>query len=237
MKSPDCGGLARGFLVDREFGDADALIPKRLSHLGAFVVMRQHADAGRSRHPGQPCDRCRDVVTAGHHARHQTIECVVRKAGAFDHAAALLRLGQAGDGGIHVVVEREQIDPSVGQPLADFGFGIEVVGLMAQVEAGVRRQLRPQGLDGLEQLPCIVRAAQPRLPRPGRGVKHRGDAVGDRLPVAVDQRHIDGKIDAGARHHLPLERVAVQIDDARQHLQAAGIDAERHRAHGPSPRR
>ena len=54
-----------------------------------------------------------------------------------------------------------------------------------------------------------------------------GDPVADRLPVAVEQRHIDREIDAGARHHLPLERVAMQIDDARQHQEAAGVDAER----------
>ncbi len=52
-----------------------------------------------------------------------------------------------------------------------------------------------------------------------------GDAVGDRLPVAVEQRHIDRKIDAGARHHLPLERIAMQVDDARQHQETAGIEA------------
>ena len=110
---------------------------------------------------------------------------------------------------------------------ADFGLGIEIVGLVAQVEAGVRRELRPHRLDRLEQLPRIVAAAQARLPRPGRGVKDRGDAVGDRLPVAVDQRHVDREIDAGARHHLPLEGIAMQVDDARQHQQAAGIEAER----------
>jgi hypothetical protein len=52
-------------------------------------------------------------------------------------------------------------------------------------------------------------------------VEHRGDAVGDRLPVAVDQRDVDREIDARPRHHLPLERIAMQIDDARQHQKAA----------------
>ena len=51
--------------------------------------------------------------------------------------------------------------------------------------------------------------------------------VADRLPVAVNKRHIDRKIDAGARHHLPLEGVAMQVDNARQNQQAAGIDAGR----------
>jgi hypothetical protein len=41
------------------------------------------------------------------------------------------------------------------------------------------------------------------------------------------KRTIDRKIDAGARHHLPLEGIAMQIDNARQHQQAAGIDAGR----------
>jgi hypothetical protein len=55
----------------------------------------------------------------------------------------------------------------------------------------------------------------------------RRDAVADRLAVAVDQRHIDREVDAGARHHLPLERIAMQVDDARQHQEATGVDAQR----------
>ena len=58
-------------------------------------------------------------------------------------------------------------------------------------------------------------------------MKDGRDAVTDRLPIAVEQRHIDGKIDAGAGHHLTFERIAMQIDDAWQHQQAAGIDAKR----------
>jgi hypothetical protein len=67
-------------------------------------------------------------------------------------------------------------------------------------------------------------------------VKDRRYAIGDRLAVAVDQRYIDGKINAGTWHHLPLEGIAVQIDDSRQYLQIACIDGNRAscllRAHG-----
>src|ERR1700688_553041 len=97
---------------------------------------------------------------------------------------------------------------------------------MAQMEAGIRRKLRPQTLDRLEQKPCIFSAAKAGLPGPGCGMIDGGDAVADRLSVAVDQRHIDGKIDAGARHHLPLERITMQIDDARKDQKAAGIEAK-----------
>ena len=126
-----------------------------------------------------------------------------------------------------MVVEREQVDAAFRQPVDDFAFRVEIVGLVAQMEAGVGGELRPHLLDRLQQFPRIVRAAQAGLPRPGRGVIDGRDAVADRLPVAVDQRHIDRKIDAGARHHLPLEGIAMQIDNARQHQQAAGIDAGR----------
>ena len=47
-------------------------------------------------------------------------------------------------------------------------------------------------------------------------MKDRGDAVGDRLPVAFQERDVDRKSDARPRHHLPLERVAVNVDDARE---------------------
>jgi hypothetical protein len=80
--------LARGFLVDRKLGDADALRPKCLSHLRAVIVMRQHRDVCVSRSLGQPRDRCGDVVTSGNDTLHQGIERLVRKTGAFDHTAA-----------------------------------------------------------------------------------------------------------------------------------------------------
>jgi hypothetical protein len=175
-------------------------------------------------------------MPAGNDALDQGIERLVRKAGSFDHAVSLLRLGKAGDGGIHMVVECEQVNSSVREPLSDPGFSIEIEGLVAQMEAGIRRQLRPQCLDRLEQLPGIVRAPQPGLPRPRCSVKDRRYAIGDRLAVAVDQRHIHGKINAGTWHHLPLEGIAVQIDDSRQYLQTVCIDGNRAscllRAHG-----
>jgi hypothetical protein len=57
-------------------------------------------------------------------------------------------------------------------------------------------------------------------------MKHRRDAISDGLTVAVDQGHIDRKIDPGARHHLPLERIAMQIDDSGKNQQAAGIEVQ-----------
>jgi len=66
-------------------------------------------------------------------------------------------------------------------------------------------------------------AAQARLPRPGQRVERRGDAVCDKLPVGLEQRDVVGEIDARPRHRLALERVAVDIDDARQQQQAARI--------------
>ena len=64
----------------------------------------------------------------------------------------------------------------------------------------------------------VVAAAQTRFPRPRRGVIDGGDAVADRLPVAVNERDVDREVDARTRHHLPLERIAMQIDNARQHF-------------------
>jgi hypothetical protein len=148
------------------------------------------------------------------------------KPGALDHTAALLRLGKTGDRRIHVVVEGEQIDAPFRQPFDDFRLGIEIVSLVAQMEAGVGGELRPHRFDRLEQSSRIVSAAQAGLPRPRRGVIDGRDAVADRLTVAVDERDIDGEINTGARHHLPLERIAVQIDDTRQHDEATCIDAE-----------
>src|SRR6185312_2308320 len=83
-----------------------------------------------------------------------------------------------------------------------------------------------QAFDRFEQQPSVVAAAQTRLPGPGRSMEDGGDAVGDGLAVAIEQRHVDRKIDAGTRHHLPLERIAVQIDNAGKHQKIARIDVQ-----------
>src|SRR5262249_56971994 len=44
------------------------------------------------------------------------------------------------------------------------------------------------------------------------------------LPIAFEQRHIDRKSDARPRHHLPLEGIAVDVDDPGQDHKAAGVD-------------
>jgi len=51
-------------------------------------------------------------------------------------------------------------------------------------------------------------------------------AISDGLPVTVDQRYIDGKIDTGARHHLSLERVGRANRLPRQYQQATGIETK-----------
>jgi len=55
-------------------------------------------------------------------------------------------------------------------------------------------------------------------------VEDGGDAVGDGLPIAFEQRHIDRKSDSWSRHHLPLEGIAVDVDDPGQDQKAAGVD-------------
>ena len=61
-------------------------------------------------------------------------------------------------------------------------------------------------------------------------MEHRGDAVRHHLPVGIDECHVDREIDAGPRHHLPLETVAMDVDDAGQNQQAGGVDAQPRRA-------
>ena len=125
-----------------------------------------------------------------------------------------------------MVVEGKQVDAALRQPLGDLGLGVEIVGLVPQMEAGVGGEVRALPLDRLQQPPRIVAAAQAWLPRPGRGVEHRGDAVADDLAVGVGKRDVDREIDPGARHHLPLEGIAMQIDDAGQYQQAARIERQ-----------
>ena len=46
------------------------------------------------------------------------------------------------------------------------------------------------------------------------------------MTVAVNQCHIDRKIDAGTGHHLAFKSVAVNIDDTGQSDQAIAVEAD-----------
>ena len=77
----------------------------------------------------------------------------------------------------------------------------------------------PRRDEGMGHVP----AAQAGLPRPGHGVERGGDAVGGQLAIGIQQRHLGGHAHAGPGHELTLERVAMQIDDAGQDEQPAGV--------------
>src|ERR1700754_5342044 len=104
------GRLARGFLVDRKFGNADALGAECLSHLWSCIVVREHSYIGRTRDACQPLDGFRDFIALRQDVRYQTIEFFVRDAAALHHLGTLLRPFSIAYDGIHVVIEREQID-------------------------------------------------------------------------------------------------------------------------------
>jgi hypothetical protein len=44
-------------------------------------------------------------------------------------------------------------------------------------------------------------------------MKSRGDAIGGELPIGIGQRNVDSKADAGPRHDLAFEGIAVKIHD------------------------
>ena len=109
-----CGGVAGGLLVDRKFGDARRPARERPA---ASPGLRRHATASGHRRRARPAPAGRSTP-ARHGSRATTlctrlIERLVGEAGALDHAAALLRLGEAGDGRVHVVVEGEQVDAAL----------------------------------------------------------------------------------------------------------------------------
>ncbi len=54
-------------------------------------------------------------------------------------------------------------------------------------------------------------------------MERRGDAVRQQLRFRVVQRDIGSEADARSRLQLPLERIAMEVDDSRQHQQTARI--------------
>src|SRR5262249_14318930 len=123
-----------------------------------------------------------------------------------------------------VILEGVGVDRARGGPVHDLGLGIEVVGLVTKVVAGVGAEPRPQALDAVENRARILGPTQAAFPRPGHAVKDGRDAVGDGLPIAFEQRNVDRKSHSRPRHHLSLEGVAVVVDEPGKYQNAAGVD-------------
>ena len=73
-------------------------------------------------------------------------------------------------------------------------------------------------------LPAGLDRAQARLPSQRKGVIGTGDAIGGQLAVCFQKGRIEGQGDTGARHHLTLECIAVDIDEGRGQDHPGGPD-------------
>jgi len=76
-------------------------------------------------------------------------------------------------------------------------------------------------LDAVEEVVSWIEAG---LPGQRHAVIGGGDAIGEELPVRLQQGRHRREMHARPRHELALESVAMKVDDARQHEIAAGID-------------
>jgi hypothetical protein len=121
---------------------------------------------------------------------------------------------------LDVVVEREQVDLAGFDPALDLVDGVQIEGLLPEVQARVAGELALQRVQRAEEGERRVATPQARLPRAGERVEGRGDAVRDELAVGVAKRDAWIEADPRARHELPFEGIAVQIDEARQDQEA-----------------
>src|SRR5262245_7140628 len=94
---------------------------------------------------------------------------------------------------------------------------------MAQMKSCIGGEPRFQQLDCCQDRAGILNAAQARLPRARHTMEHGGDAVSDRLSVAVYKGNVERDINARARHDLPLTSVAMNVDNARQQQEPSGV--------------
>lgn len=56
-------------------------------------------------------------------------------------------------------------------------------------------------------------------------MERRRDAVGNHLPIGIEERNVQRHLHAGPRHDLALKGVAMNVDDARKQKQAAGVES------------
>jgi hypothetical protein len=128
-----------------------------------------------------------------------------------------------------MVVERQRRAVRPGQDMGDQRLGLGAEGFPAQLQrfSAVRRGRSASSARTTCQ--PVVDAAQARLPGQGQRVIGGGDAVRRKLPVGFQQRGLLCRHhDAGARHDLALEGIAMDVDEGRgQKAPRAGITAPR----------
>ena len=126
-----------------------------------------------------------------------------------------------------MVIEGDEAHAAVADPLLGGLDAADVVGLEAQMHVVARAHEVPHAFERGEHALGVGLAAQAAFPRQRDAVEFGGDAVGQQLAVDVEQRAVVGEGDAGARHDGALEGIAVQVDDAGQHQQVAGVEPGR----------
>ena len=165
MKSPAVGGLARGLLVDRKFGDRRRPARERPA---ASPGCRRHARASGPRPRAPPAPAARSMPArrrrAADHAfapARRTPRRKARCARPCGCAFAAWR-GSATVESMWSLKANRSMRPSDSHSI-DFAFGIEIVGLVAQMEAGVGGELRPHAARSPRAAACALSP----LRRPG----------------------------------------------------------------------
>ena len=112
-----------------------------------------------------------------------------------------------------------------------FDLDLTVVNHGASSESILIKDQLPAGLtivDGdaavLTALPAGVETALARFPGQREAVERRRDAVGQQQPIDREQRHRERNVDARPGMHLPLELIAVDIDETRQDEQSTAVE-------------
>src|SRR5262245_40365056 len=92
------------------------------------------------------------------------------------------------------------------------------------MDARVGQKMRPQPLSCRQDRMHALPRPQSRLPGPGDSMKSGGDAIANKLAVGLHERHVVVEGHARPRHELPLEGIAMNVDQAGQDEHTAGID-------------
>ncbi len=215
--------LARRARIDtdrlghREFADGRAMRAEMRAVLERRVVMAQHRDARHARGRRQARTRRRHFAPPSRDPARQRREVIGLHPAAPRVFRDLHRIIQLLHDAGRVVVEAQQMHRSIRDAVQRVIERIEVVGLEAQMHAQVGRGLRARRRQRrLQRAPCGQRP-QPRFPGQRDTQIGGGDARRDELRRRIAQREPDRQIDAGARLQLPLMRIAMDVDQPRQH--------------------
>jgi hypothetical protein len=122
-----------------------------------------------------------------------------------------------------VIVEREQRFLATQKQCNHIIDLIDCKGFPANMNTVINERMRLVVINCFHNRHCLLKAAQARLPRNRNSMECGSNSIHGQLPVGIEHGDIKGEQGIGARHHLALKGITMDVHDSWQNQATASF--------------